>query len=71
VYGLRVSNLTTRALRDITAAGEQSQVVWIDSPFVFQGLPSQSVFSPALLVDEMEFVPTDKKPDKKPFVPKP
>lgn len=67
VYGLRLANLTTRALRDITAAGEQSKILWTYS----DGFPNQSVTSPALLIDEIEFIPTDKKPDKKPFVSKP
>lgn len=71
VYGLRLANLTTRALRDITAAGDQTKILWVDSGFFSKGLPGQSISSPALLIDEMEFVPTDKKPDKKPFVPKP
>ncbi len=71
VYGLRLTNLTTRALRDITAAGDQPEVVWIYTEEASGGVPGQSISSPALLVDEMEFVPTDKKPDKKPFVPKP
>lgn len=71
VYGLRLSNLTTRALRDIMAAGEQTRSIWLDTDSVFKGLPTQSISSPSLLVDEIEFIPTDQKPDKKPFVPKP
>lgn len=71
VYGLRLSNLTTRALRDITACGDQPKVLWIGPEPSSNGLPKQSVSAPALLVDEIEFVPTDKKPDKKPFVVKP
>ncbi len=71
VYGLRLANLTTRSLRDIIAAGDQAKVLWVQTEPSSNGLPRQSVSSPALLVDEMEFVPIDKKPDKKPFVPKP
>ncbi len=71
VYGLRLANLTTRALRDITAAGNQAKVLWRQTEPSSNGLPKQSVSSPALLIDELEFVPTDKKPDKKPFVSKP
>ena len=70
VYGLRLANLTTRALRDITAAGDQVETLWVGSDSS-SNLPSQSVSSPALLIDEIEFVPSDKKPDRKPFVPKP
>lgn len=71
VYGLRLANLTTRALRDIKAAGDQPEVLWMYTDLASGGLPGQSISSAALLVDEMEFLPTDKKPDKKPFVPKP
>ena len=71
VYGLRLTNLTTRALRDIIAAGDQAEVLWMYTEFSSGGAPGQSISSPALLVDEIEFIPTDKKPDKKPFVPKP
>ena len=70
VYGLRLANLTTRALRDIIAAGDQAKILWVGSESS-SNLPSQSVLSPALLIDEIEFVPTDKKPDRKPFVAQP
>ena len=58
VTGLEVSNLTTRALRDILAAGDESDVY-------------SNVITPALLVDEIELLPSDRRPDRKPFIARP
>lgn len=64
VYGLRIeTDLGPRLLRDIRGAGKEKAVFKTDN--------SQTILSPALLLEEMELVPTDKKPDRKPFVPKP
>ena len=71
VYGLQINDLTPRALRDIRSAG--------DSPFVTQTapglfkevLPSQSIITPALLLEELDLGPDNKKADKAPFVKKP
>ena len=64
VYGLRIeTGIGPRLLRDIHAAGDQKSVA--------RSKDSQVILSPALLLEEMELVPTNKKPDRKPFVPKP
>ncbi len=73
VYGLKINNLTTRALRDIIAAGDDSEVSYFhltehDYP---PALPEQSVVAPSLLLEELELVPDEAKPDKPPFVKKP
>ena len=58
VTGLEVSNLTTRALRDILAAGDDSDLY-------------SNVIVPSLLVDEIELLPSDRRPDRKPFIARP
>ena len=58
VTGLEVSNLTTRALRDILAAGEDSELY-------------NDIITPSILVDEIELLPSDRRPDRKPFIPRP
>ncbi len=72
VYGLQLSDLTPRSLRDIVAAGDDPDVSYIQ-PLAYGGdfLPEQSVVTPSLLLEELELVPDDKKADKKPFVKKP
>lgn len=72
VYGLKVSDLTPRALRDIVAAGNDSDVTYVQ-PLRYGGdfLPMQSIVAPSLLLEELELVPDDKKADKAPFVKKP
>ena len=65
VYGLRLENITTRSLRDVLAAGQESRAShFTDS---LSRLPL-SVVTPALLVDEIEILPTQRKPERKPFV---
>ena len=71
VYGLNLAGLTTRSLRDILAVGDTRFITHIDSDEISSGIPSQSVDSPALLIDEMEFHLDGGTPDKKPFVAKP
>ena len=70
VHGLKIDGLTTRSLRDIIAAGDEPVVSHLDQPGE-TGLPAQNVSAPALLLEEMELVTLDNKPDQKPFVKKP
>lgn len=68
VYGLRLTGVTTRSLRDILAAGDNAEVSYfIDNA----SLIPFSVVAPAIVVDEIEILPTQRKPDRKPFVPLP
>ncbi len=67
VYGAQLKNLTPRSLRDILAAGDDEKTFQIpDSNY-----PRHSITLPSLLVDEMELAPTNKQPERKPFVPQP
>ena len=72
VYGLKISDLTPRSLRDIVAAGDDPEITYIQ-PLAYGGdfVPEQSVVTPSLLLEELELVPDDKKADKSPFVKKP
>lgn len=72
VYGLKLSDVTPRSLRDIVAAGDDPDVTYIQ-PLAYGGdfVPEQSVVTPSLLLEELELVPDDKKADKAPFVKKP
>ena len=64
VTGLQLeSGLSNRSLRDIRAAGTEKIVRNIDW--------TQSIITPALLLEEMELKESDRKPDRKSFVPKP
>ncbi|MBO4674892.1 MAG: hypothetical protein J5601_02245 [Elusimicrobiaceae bacterium] len=64
VTGLEIeTTFSPRLLRDIRAAG--------DEPAVLNTKQNISIVSPALLLEEMELVPTDKKPERPPLVPKP
>ena len=67
VFGLKISELSTRSLRDILAAGEDGEVSFLQDP----ESRTYSVVAPSLLVDEIEILPSDEKADRKPFVPKP
>ena len=71
VYGLQVNDLTARALRDIRAAGDSPFVTQTTTGLFREVLPSQSVISPALLLEELDLGPDNKKADKAPFVKKP
>lgn len=72
VYGLKLSDVTPRSLRDIVAAGDDPDVSYIQ-PLAYGGdfVPEQSIVTPSLLLEELELVPDDKKADKPPFVKKP
>lgn len=65
VYGGLVQNLTTRALRDILAAGTDEKT------FNESGLAARSITVPSLLVDEVELGVSDEQPDRAPYVAKP
>lgn len=64
IYGLKIETaIGPGLLRDIRGAGDEKAVFYKDN--------NQAILSPALLLEEMELVPTNKKPARKPFVPKP
>lgn len=67
VHGLKFDALSTRSLRDITAAGDDAQAFAMGG----WGERNISVVAPSVLVEEMELVPTERKPAQKPFVPMP
>ncbi len=71
VYGLQVNDLTARALRDIRAAGDSPFVTQTTTGLFKEVLPAQSVITPALLLEELDLGPDNKKADKAPFVKKP
>lgn len=58
VYGIELWDLNVRRLRDIRSAGDKLE-------------KNGSVVAPAILVDELEIMPNQKKPDRKPPVPMP
>ena len=60
VFGLELTGLSTRALRDITGAGNDLEVT-----------DEGRMVTPSLLLEELEFIPTNEEPDTPPFVPKP
>ncbi len=65
VYGLRLEGVTTRSLRDVLAAGSDEEVsVFADNATLL----SFAVITPSVLVDEIEILPTQRKPDRAPFV---
>ncbi len=61
IVGLEDANLSARSLRDIEAAGGSRKV--------FLGWPI--LITPSLLVNEVEVLPRDRKPGRKPFIAKP
>lgn len=67
VYGAKLKDLTPRTLRDILAAGNDEETF----QFPDGNYPRYSITVPSLLVDEIEFAPTDQQPDRKPFVSQP
>ncbi len=71
VHGLQIGGMSTRSLRDILAAGISNVISHIEDPSGDENIPTQTVNTPALLLEELELVVTEGKPDKKPFVPKP
>ena len=60
VFGLILSPVTTRALRDIIAAGNDMEVT-----------AGGKIVTPSLLLEELEFTPDTAEPEKQPFVPRP
>lgn len=65
-FGLDLRNLYSRSLRDIVAAGDDKEVTYFQRAYG----PS-TVVSPSLLLEEVEILPSDVKPDKPPFIEKP
>lgn len=68
VSGVRLEGVTPRSLRDILAAADDAQVSYVTDP---ETTLEVSVVAPSVIVDEMEILPADRKPDRKPFVPLP
>jgi len=78
VRNLRFRSLSTRSLKDIVAASNESFVFdLIDSnaPFALMGagnyVTTASVIAPAILFDELEFEPIEEEVPKPPIVPPP
>lgn len=78
VRGLRFRGLTTRSLKDITAATEESYVLnFMDSvvPLALMGaggfVTNATVVAPGLMFDELEFEPVQENLPKLPIVPAP
>ncbi len=67
VYGAVAKDLTPRVLRDIIAAGTDETTFNYEDYYT----PRMSVTVPSLLVEEVELAPSDKQPDKEPFVKRP
>ncbi|OGC43892.1 hypothetical protein A2Y85_07895, partial [candidate division WOR-3 bacterium RBG_13_43_14] len=67
IRGLEFSSVTTRVLRDIIAAGDQEYVY----NFIYYDDEGNnypvSVITPALLIEEMDFVPSDTKSSRLPI----
>ena len=78
VRDLRFRGLSTRSLRDISAASDENYVFdFIDSnvPFALMGAGSfitpASVIAPSIVFDELEFEPIQEEVPKPPIVPPP
>lgn len=78
VRGLQFHGVSTRSLKDITAASDENYVFdFIDSnaPFALMGagsfVTSASVIAPSLLFDELELEPIQEEVPKPPIVPPP
>jgi predicted Zn-dependent protease len=73
--GSEWTGVTFRALRDILLASDADQVYnyYQLGPFAYsRGFVPASIVAPsALLVQEMELKPTDRKPDRQPYLPHP
>ena len=67
VFGLEIQSLSERSLRDIVAAGGETEVTY----FELRYSRGRTVLTPSLLLQEVEMIPSDAKPDKPPFVTKP
>jgi hypothetical protein len=78
VRGLRFRGLSTRSLKDIVAASDESYVFdFIDSNAILALMgagsftTSASVIAPSLLFDELELEPVQEETPKPPIVPPP
>lgn len=78
VRGVRFRGLSTRSLKDIIAASDESYVFdFIDAPvpFALMGaggfVTNASVIAPGILFDELEFEPIQQEVPKLPIVPPP
>jgi hypothetical protein len=70
VRGLRFRNADVRSLRDILAAGDDSQVF----EFLNQGTgftAETCVVAPSILIDDLELYPAEQESPKPPIVPAP
>jgi TldD protein len=78
VRGLRFRGLSTRSLKDISAASDENYILdFMDSPapFALMGagnfITNASVIAPAILFDELELEPIQEDLPKLPIVPPP
>jgi hypothetical protein len=78
VRDLQFRDVSTRSLRDIVAASDETSVFnFVDSnaPFALVGAgnytASSSVIAPAILFDELELAPIEEETSKPPIVPPP
>lgn len=65
-FGLDLRNVYSHSLRDIVAAGDNQEVTYFHRPYGYS-----TVVAPSLLLEEVEILPFDVKPDKPPFISKP
>lgn len=78
VRGLRFRSLNARSLKDIVAAGDDSNVFEFmnnQAPFALIGgatyVAESSVIAPSVIVDDVEMPPVEEEPPKLPIVPAP
>ncbi|MDR0646129.1 MAG: hypothetical protein LBG46_04000 [Elusimicrobiota bacterium] len=62
VYGAVAENISTRTLRDIKYASDDTEVY---------NVSTASIVTPSLILSEIEIKPTQKPPARKPLIPKP
>lgn len=65
-FGLDLRNVYARSLRDIIAAGDNQEVTYFHLSYGYS-----TVVAPSLLLEEVEILPSDVKPEKPPFISKP
>lgn len=66
VFAMDLLSLSSRSLRDIIAAGADSEVFYLNGDAL-----RRTVVTPSLLLEEAEILQSDVKPDKPTFIPKP
>lgn len=75
IGGSEWTDVSFRALRDILLASDADQVYnyYQPGPFYYNRgyVPASLVAPAALLIQEMELKPTDRKPDRQPYLPNP